>query len=209
MPFSLTSRQPGAVHPAKRVVCINRCKRIEGIQSLCATAQRESSQAERRTSGILLATSEYESWGSAASDALQKRVVMKYKTDSQSRRSNVSKGMYSACTDVGAGGTKEEKEAVRLHIGGLSPLISEEDIRARFQRFGEIVEIETLYEKFVEQNEPAKCRGFAYVTLFTSIPLLERCFTAYNGCIWKGGKLRVSMALPHFELRRQRDNTGG
>lgn len=101
--------------------------------------------------------------------------------------------------------TNEEEKAIRLHVGGLPPLISEEDIRARFERFGNVVEIEILYEKFAEHNEAAKCRGFAYITLSTTPSSLERCFTIYNGCAWKGGKLRVSMALPKFELRQRRD----
>ncbi|KAJ7948992.1 Nucleolar protein 8 [Quillaja saponaria] len=50
-----------------------------------------------------------------------------------------------------------------------------------------------------------KGRSFAYVD-FTSDPKsLSKLFSTYNGCLWKGGKLRLEKAKEHYLVRMKRE----
>ena len=46
--------------------------------------------------------------------------------------------------------TTEERKLFRLHVGGLPPNISAEDIRTRFRHFGDVLNVEIILEKFMD-----------------------------------------------------------
>ncbi|OUS41924.1 hypothetical protein BE221DRAFT_64515 [Ostreococcus tauri] len=96
-----------------------------------------------------------------------------------------------------------KNEIFRLHLRGLSPTVSRDDILLRFHPFGDVQSVEIMYEKFSDAPQAPRCRGFAYISMSVTRASLERCMSTYNGCAWKGRKFYVSEALPHFEIRRQ------
>jgi|UniRef100_A0A7R9T6A1 RNA recognition motif-containing protein len=100
--------------------------------------------------------------------------------------------------------TTEERKLFRLHVGGLPPNISAEDIRTRFRHFGDVLNVEIILEKF-PVGEQQQCRGFAFFSLLSTDSVLDRFLTTYNGCSWRGRKLHISIAQPDFELRRQKE----
>jgi len=102
--------------------------------------------------------------------------------------------------------TTEERKEFRLHVGGLPANISVDDICTRFRHFGDVFDVEILLEKFPTGEEP-QCRGFAYFSLLSTDSVLDRFLNTYNGCSWRGRKLRISIARPDFELRRRKEQT--
>jgi len=100
---------------------------------------------------------------------------------------------------------RAERQIFRLHLGNLSPTISIDDIESRFRRFGEVQEVNILLDKFPMEGRQPQCRGFAYVSLYATSAAIEQCRTTFNGCNWKGRKLRVNYAKPDFETLRKQE----
>ncbi|KAI9440989.1 hypothetical protein H4582DRAFT_1940792 [Lactarius indigo] len=92
---------------------------------------------------------------------------------------------------------KSEVVSKRLHISGLTPAISFDDLSRRLGSFGSITALDGL-GKLDALGQPRK---FAYVTLRATKPQLSRCMNALSGSTWKGAKLRIGEAKADFRER--------
>ncbi|KAF8260421.1 hypothetical protein EI94DRAFT_904102 [Lactarius quietus] len=90
----------------------------------------------------------------------------------------------------------------RLHISGLTPAISSDDLSRRLGSFGSVTAVDGL-GKLDALGQPRK---FAYVTLQATKPQLSRCMNALSGSTWKGAKLRIGEAKPDFRERIMLEN---
>ncbi|KAH9040313.1 hypothetical protein EDB83DRAFT_2524312 [Lactarius deliciosus] len=89
---------------------------------------------------------------------------------------------------------KSEVISKRLHISGLTPAISFDDLSRRLGSFGSVTALDGL-GKLDALGQPRK---FAYVTLRATKPQLSRCMNALSGSTWKGAKLRIGEAKADF-----------
>ncbi|KAI4376380.1 hypothetical protein MLD38_014149 [Melastoma candidum] len=86
---------------------------------------------------------------------------------------------------------------IRVYAGGIGGSVGEDDIRKTFAKFGEIARVEIVR---------TKGRGFAYFDLVPSKPnSFHNLLSIYNGCAWKGGKLRLEKAREHYLARLRRE----
>ncbi|KAH9964306.1 hypothetical protein BJV74DRAFT_799681 [Russula compacta] len=85
----------------------------------------------------------------------------------------------------------------RLHISGLTPAISSDDLSRRLGTFGSVTSIDGQ-GKLDALGQPRK---FVYVTLETTKTQLSRCMNVLSGSTWKGAKLRIGEAKPDFGER--------
>ncbi|CAE6246942.1 unnamed protein product [Arabidopsis arenosa] len=94
----------------------------------------------------------------------------------------------------------EEKSSgggVRLHVGGLGESVGRDDLLKIFSPMGTVDAVE-----FVR----TKGRSFAYVDFSpSSTNSLTKLFSTYNGCVWKGGRLRLEKAKEHYLARLKRE----
>ncbi|XP_038880727.1 uncharacterized protein LOC120072327 [Benincasa hispida] len=95
---------------------------------------------------------------------------------------------------------KEESASkrMRIYVGGLGAAMTEDDLRKVFQSVGGVVEAVDFIR--------TKSRSFAYVDFFPSFQSsLSKLFSTYNGCAWKGGKLRLEKAKENYLARLRRE----
>eukprot|EP00878_Enallax_costatus_P033963 GHUV01037559.1.p1 GENE.GHUV01037559.1~~GHUV01037559.1.p1 ORF type:complete len:318 (+),score=76.88 GHUV01037559.1:494-1447(+) len=93
----------------------------------------------------------------------------------------------------------------RIYIGGLTPDVTDTDVLGRFKPFGQVASCEIVRGK-CHSGDPADCRGFAYVTFIPKDEAaLAKVFSLYNGCKWRGQRLRVELANPHYSLKLQQE----
>ncbi|GJJ06473.1 hypothetical protein Clacol_000665 [Clathrus columnatus] len=85
----------------------------------------------------------------------------------------------------------------RLHISGLTPAITESDIRSRLQNFVNV----TVIDGFGKLNAIGEPRKYAYATVNATEPNLARCLNHLSGTVWKGAKLRIGEAKPDYTQR--------
>nr|VDD17910.1 unnamed protein product [Brassica rapa] len=86
---------------------------------------------------------------------------------------------------------------VRLHVGGLGESVGRDDLLKIFSPMGSVEAVE-----FVK----TKGRSFAYIDFSpASENSLTKLFSTYNGCKWKGGKLRLEKAKEHYMARLKRE----
>jgi hypothetical protein len=94
----------------------------------------------------------------------------------------------------------EEKSSgggVRLHVGGLGESVGRDDLLKIFSPMGTVDAVE-----FVR----TKGRSFAYIDFSpSSTNSLTKLFSTYNGCVWKGGRLRLEKAKEHYLARLKRE----
>ncbi|KAG8058074.1 hypothetical protein GUJ93_ZPchr0002g24586 [Zizania palustris] len=85
----------------------------------------------------------------------------------------------------------------RIFVGGLAEGVSAADLEAIFASFVRVAGVE-----FVRTNG----RSFAYVDFHCpSDKALAKIFSTYNGCKWKGGKLKLEKAKEHYLARLKRE----
>ena len=101
---------------------------------------------------------------------------------------------------------RAKRQIFRLHLGNLSPTISIDDIESRFRRFGEVQEVNILLDKFPMEGRQYNAQ-FRYVSLYAASAAIEQCRTTFNGCNWKGRKLRVKYAKPDLRHSVSRSST--
>ncbi|KAJ4782615.1 Nucleolar protein 8 [Rhynchospora pubera] len=95
---------------------------------------------------------------------------------------------------MGASGTPS---AIRIFIGGLGASVTTDDIEKLFSSLGRVRNVE-----FVRTNG----RNFGYMDFEPqSDKALAKLFSTYNGCKWKGGKLRMGKAKEHYLSRLRRE----
>ncbi|PON55411.1 Splicing factor-like protein [Parasponia andersonii] len=93
---------------------------------------------------------------------------------------------------------EREREKVRIYVGGVGEGVREEELRRVFELAGGTVEAVDLIR--------TKGRSFAYVDFLpNSHKSLSNLFAKYNGCVWKGAKLRLEKAKQHYLLRLTRE----
>ncbi|CAL4971505.1 unnamed protein product [Urochloa decumbens] len=108
--------------------------------------------------------------------------------------------MAAAAASGGEGGAVERSGGgalLRIFVGGLAESVSTADLEAVFASAGRVAGVE-----FVRTNG----RSFAYVDFHCpSDKALAKLFSTYNGCKWKGGKLRLEKAKEHYLTRLKRE----
>ncbi|KAF7985841.1 hypothetical protein HWV62_524 [Athelia sp. TMB] len=85
----------------------------------------------------------------------------------------------------------------RLHVSGLTPAITPDDLRRRLSTFGTVQNLDGL-RKLDALGQPKK---FGYVTIEGTKAQLARCVNVLSGSTWKGTKLRIGDAKPDYKER--------
>ncbi|PVG02439.1 hypothetical protein CPB86DRAFT_579707 [Serendipita vermifera] len=93
----------------------------------------------------------------------------------------------------------------RLHVSGLTPAISENDLKIRFSAFGTVKAIDGV-GKLDALGQPRK---FAYVSLETAPDKYAKCMNVLSGSTWKGTRLRIGEAKPNYEQRLSAERAEG
>ncbi|XP_065875184.1 protein REPRESSOR OF SILENCING 3 isoform X2 [Euphorbia lathyris] len=87
---------------------------------------------------------------------------------------------------------------VRIYVGGLGESVTSDDLCGTFSKMG--VEIEAV------DIIRTKGRSFAYIDFsHHSRDSLPKLFNTYNGCVWKGGRLRLEKAKEDYLDRMKRE----
>ncbi|MCD7456781.1 hypothetical protein HAX54_033120 [Datura stramonium] len=95
----------------------------------------------------------------------------------------------------GEGSDASTPKTVRIYVGGLGQSVTAEDLNKTFStpQLGKVESMDIVR---------TKGRSFAYLDLLpSSDKSLPKLFSTYNGCMWKGGRLRIEKAKEHFFLR--------
>ncbi|KAJ2931224.1 hypothetical protein H1R20_g5804, partial [Candolleomyces eurysporus] len=85
----------------------------------------------------------------------------------------------------------------RLHISGLTPSITADDLSKRFSVFGNVQSVDGIGAL----NGVGLPRNFAYVTIDTTAGKLAKCMNVLSGSTWKGTKLKLGEAKPEYKER--------
>ncbi|KAF6722520.1 Nucleolar protein 8 [Oryzias melastigma] len=83
----------------------------------------------------------------------------------------------------------------RLYVGGLSHAVTQKELKDRFGKFGDVVDVE-LRTRRDEEGVPYKT--FGYINISISDADLKRCLTVLNKSKWKGGTLQIETAKESF-----------
>ncbi|KAI8884203.1 hypothetical protein K501DRAFT_248401 [Backusella circina FSU 941] len=88
-----------------------------------------------------------------------------------------------------------ESETVnkRIYIGGLHPSTTEDSIKERFSKFGQIGQVT------VAKDTEGQCRGFAHMAIETTPKQWTSCISVYNNSKWKGNILKLEDAKPDYQ----------
>ncbi|KAM3395030.1 protein REPRESSOR OF SILENCING 3 isoform X1 [Capsicum galapagoense] len=100
---------------------------------------------------------------------------------------------------AGDGGDASRTRSVRIYVGGLGEGVTADDLKKTFStpQLGKVESMDIVR---------TKDRSFAYLDLLpSSDKSLPKLFSTYNGCMWKGGRLRLEKAKEHFFLRLKRE----
>ncbi|TRM63500.1 hypothetical protein BD626DRAFT_456877 [Schizophyllum amplum] len=95
-----------------------------------------------------------------------------------------------------------ETTTKRIHISGLTPNITYDDLKQRLSTFGTVRALDGIGAT----DDLGGSRPFAYATLEGAPAQLTRCVALLSGATWKGAKLRVGDARPDFRERIKREN---
>ncbi|KAK4432754.1 protein REPRESSOR OF SILENCING 3 [Sesamum alatum] len=90
-------------------------------------------------------------------------------------------------------------ERLRIYVGGLGSSVQEDDLRKTFTSpvLGDVESVEIIR---------SKGRSFAYLDFLpASDKGLAKLFSTYNGCMWKGGRLKLEKAKEDYLLRLRRE----
>ncbi|CAL1408626.1 unnamed protein product [Linum trigynum] len=88
---------------------------------------------------------------------------------------------------------------VRIFVGGLGERVSDDDLQKIFSSRG-LGKVETV------EIIRTKGRSFAYIDFFPSADnSISKLFSTYNGCAWKGGKLRLEKAKEDYLARLKKE----
>ncbi|CAN6444880.1 unnamed protein product [Victoria cruziana] len=100
--------------------------------------------------------------------------------------------------DKGAdGGGDGGLSTTRVFIGGLGQAVTVSDLEKTFSSLGRVKGVE-----IVRTNG----RSFAYMDFEPgSLKSFNKLFSTYNGCIWKGGRLKLEKAKEHYLARLRRE----
>ncbi|KAK9989678.1 hypothetical protein SO802_029917 [Lithocarpus litseifolius] len=91
----------------------------------------------------------------------------------------------------------EKASQMRIFVGGLGESVTAEDLQRMFGSLGVVERLDIVR---------TKSRSFAYVDFSPSSPKsLSKLFSTYNGCVWKGGRLKLEKAKEHYLVRLKRE----
>ncbi|KAF5362106.1 hypothetical protein D9756_002109 [Leucocoprinus leucothites] len=90
----------------------------------------------------------------------------------------------------------------RLHISGLTPSVSKQDLTQRLSTFGNVKSLDGL-GALDAVGQPKK---FAYATLEATPAKVSKCLNSLSGSTWKGAKLRIGEAKLDFRERVHAEN---
>ncbi|XP_059461304.1 protein REPRESSOR OF SILENCING 3 [Corylus avellana] len=94
-------------------------------------------------------------------------------------------------------GTETRTTKIRVFVGGLGESVTGDDLRRIFGSLGVVEGLDIVR---------TKGRSFAYVDFCpSSLNALSKLFSTYNGCVWKGGRLKLEKAKEHFLVRLKRE----
>lgn len=92
---------------------------------------------------------------------------------------------------------EETTTRTRIFVGDLGGTVKAEDLVNTFSCLGKVESVEIV------RNQG---RSFAYFDFLPSSPKsLSKLFSTYNGCKWKGGRLRLEKAKEHYLLRMRKE----
>nr|GME04636.1 nucleolar protein 8 isoform X1 [Ipomoea batatas] len=94
---------------------------------------------------------------------------------------------------------EEDGGKTRIYVGGLGEGVTAEDLKKTFSspQLGAVQSVDLIR---------TKGRSFAYLDFVPSSDnSLLKLFSKYNGCMWKGGRLRLEKAKQSFLLRLKRE----
>ncbi|KAK1366294.1 RRM domain-containing protein [Heracleum sosnowskyi] len=92
---------------------------------------------------------------------------------------------------------EETAQKMRIYMGGLGINVTQDEIRKTFSGLGRVDSVD-VYR--------TKGRSFAYLDFVpSSEKSLPKLFSTYNGCMWKGGRLKLEKAKEHYLLRLKRE----
>lgn len=92
---------------------------------------------------------------------------------------------------------------MNIYVGNLSYQVSDEDLRAAFETFGEVSSATVIKDKFSDQS-----KGFGFVEMPRQADA-EAAIKALNGTDLKGRNITVNMARPRSEAPRRNAGFGG
>lgn len=93
--------------------------------------------------------------------------------------------------------TPTTTDKTRIFVGGLGGAVTEDDLRKTFSSLGQVVSVDIVR---------TKDRSFAYLDFVPSNDKsLPKLFSTYNGCMWKGGRLKLEKAKEHYLLKLKRE----
>lgn len=87
---------------------------------------------------------------------------------------------------------------MKIHVGNVSPDVTEDDLRAAFEPFGPVESIALMMDKF----KRGEAKGFAFVEI-TDRGKAESAIAGLNGTELHGRALTVSEARPRPEVPRR------
>ncbi|KAI0311793.1 hypothetical protein OF83DRAFT_721244 [Amylostereum chailletii] len=96
----------------------------------------------------------------------------------------------------------DELVTKRLHVSGITPAITADDLSRRLGSFGTV----TSLDGFGKRDALGQPRKFAYASLETTKGKLAKCMNLLSGSTWKGAKLRIGEAKPDFRERIALEN---
>ncbi|KAI3918206.1 hypothetical protein MKX01_041526 [Papaver californicum] len=86
---------------------------------------------------------------------------------------------------------------VRIFVGGLGLSVTAQDMEKTFSSLGSINGVEIVR---------TSGRSFAYMDFQpNSSKALNKLFSMYNDCVWKGGRLKLEKAKEHYFVRLKRE----
>ncbi|KAG0143137.1 hypothetical protein CROQUDRAFT_49227 [Cronartium quercuum f. sp. fusiforme G11] len=97
-----------------------------------------------------------------------------------------------------------DQRQYRLHISGLAPSVSAEDMANRFAAFGTVIAVDGI-GKLDVNGHPLK---YGFLELKTSQLKLNRCMNMLSGTTYKGDTMRIALAKPNYIERAALEREG-
>ncbi|XP_029455230.1 nucleolar protein 8 [Rhinatrema bivittatum] len=89
----------------------------------------------------------------------------------------------------------EKNKMKRLYVGGLGHTVSQTELKERFNKFGDVTDVEIISRKDEQGNQT---KTFAYLNISISETELKKCMSILNKTKWKGGTLQIELAKESF-----------
>ena len=92
---------------------------------------------------------------------------------------------------------------MNIYAGSLSYDVTEEDLKQAFEAFGEVESV-----KIIKDMDSGRSKGFGFVEMSGKVEA-QSAIDGLDGKDMKGRSIKVNMAKPRTEGRRDRENRGG